>query len=109
MAVIDIYPYHSRCREMLQARRIQPSDWYLTWLILYEFLRVRTHPRVFRNPWSAAHAWSFVEAVLAAPALSILIPGERHTTVAPDHKEPHPEKILAMKRYFQYGRGAFHL
>ena len=75
-------PYYSRCREMLESWRTQPSAWYVTWPILYEFLRISTHPRVFRNPWPAAQAWSFVEAVLAAPALSILIPGDRHTTVA---------------------------
>jgi toxin-antitoxin system PIN domain toxin len=75
-------PYYSRCRELLESWRTQPSAWYVTWPILYEFLRVSTHPRVFRNPWPAAQAWSFVKAVLAAPALSILIPGDRHTTVA---------------------------
>jgi len=75
-------PYHSRCRELLEAWRTQLSAWYVTWPILYEFLRVSTHPRVFRNPWSAAQAWSFVEAVLAAPALGILIPGDRHAAVA---------------------------
>lgn len=75
-------PYYSRCRELLESWRTQPSAWYVTWPILYEFLRVSTHPRVFRNPWPAAQAWSFVEAVLAAPALSILIAGDRHTSVA---------------------------
>lgn len=75
-------PYHSRCRELLEAWRTQLSAWYVTWPILYEFLRVSTHPRVFRNPWPAAQAWSFVEAVLAAPALGILIPGDRHAAVA---------------------------
>ncbi len=75
-------PYHLRCRELLEAWRTQLSAWYVTWPILYEFLRVSTHPRVFRNPWPAAQAWSFVEAVLAAPALGILIPGDRHAAVA---------------------------
>jgi len=84
-------PYHSRCRELLEAWRTQPSAWYVTWPILYEFLRVSTHPRVFRNPWPAAQAWGFVAAVLAAPALSILIPGDRHTAVAAEviHQIPH--------------------
>jgi toxin-antitoxin system PIN domain toxin len=75
-------PYHPRCRELLEKWRTQPSAWYVTWPILYEFLRVSTHPRIFRTPWPAGQAWCFVEAVLAAPALSVLIPSDRHALVA---------------------------
>ena len=75
-------PYHLRCRHLLESWRSQPSAWYVTWPILYEFLRVSTHPRVFRAPWPLGHAWAFVEAVLAAPALSVLIPTDRHPLVA---------------------------
>jgi toxin-antitoxin system PIN domain toxin len=75
-------PQHRRCRELLEGWRRQASAWYTTWGVLYEFLRVSTHPRVFRSPWSAAHAWSFVEAVLDSPALGILIATNRHPAVA---------------------------
>jgi hypothetical protein len=75
-------PFHARCRTLLEDWRVQASAWYLTWGILYEFLRVSTHPRVFRRPWPLSKAWAFVEAVLASPALGILVPGERHRQVA---------------------------
>lgn len=75
-------PYHARCRELLDGWRRQASAWYVTWGIFYEFLRVTTHPRVFSTPWSAAQAWSFIEAVLAAPGLGVLVPTERHVAVA---------------------------
>ena len=55
---------------------------YLTWNICYEFLRVATHPRVLRRPWSARQAWGFVEAVLASPSLGLLVPTERHAAAA---------------------------
>jgi hypothetical protein len=74
-------PFHERCRQLLERSRAQASAWYVTWGILYEFLRVTTHPRVFHAPWAAARAWSFLEAVLAAPALGILTPTERHSMV----------------------------
>lgn len=74
--------FHPRCYEILQEWRAQSSAWYLTWGIFYEFLRVVTHPRVFRAPWSAEKAWKFVEAVLVSPGLGILIPTERHSAVA---------------------------
>jgi predicted nucleic acid-binding protein len=62
--------------------REQASPWYMTWGILYEFLRVITHPRVFRKPWSIIKAWGYVEAVLSSKSLGILIAGERHAAVA---------------------------
>lgn len=74
-------PFHERCRQLLERSRAQASAWYVTWGILYEFLRVTTHPRVFHAPWPAAQAWNFLEAVLAAPALGILTPTERHSMV----------------------------
>ena len=49
--------FHGRCRELLEDWRRQTSAWYLTWSIVYEFLRVTTHARVFRTPWSAGDAW----------------------------------------------------
>ncbi len=36
---------------------------------------------MFRRPWSAAAAWSFIDAVLASASLSLLVPGERHQDV----------------------------
>lgn len=70
--------FHAPCRARLEQWRRQSSPWYLTWSICYEFLRVSTHPKVFRKPWPVATAWQFLNAVLAAPAASILLPGDRH-------------------------------
>lgn len=61
--------------------RHQSAAWYLTWGICYEFLRVVTHPRVFRSPWTVERAWGFLAAILAAPGLAILVPTERHASV----------------------------
>jgi toxin-antitoxin system PIN domain toxin len=74
--------FHGRCRELLDDWRGRASAWYLTWGIIYEFLRVSTHHRVLQNPWSATRAWDFVEAILPAPGLGLLTPTERHAAVA---------------------------
>lgn len=74
--------FYGLCHELLEEWRTQASAWYVTWGIFYEFLRVITHPRVFRAPCSSAQAWAFVEAVLASPSLGVLIPTERHAEVA---------------------------
>jgi uncharacterized protein len=75
-------PFHSACLTWLEYRRSRSDAWYTTWPILYEFLRVTTHPRVMRRPWSISEAWQFVAALLASPGLGLLIPTQRHADVA---------------------------
>ena len=74
--------FHGACREWLDRQRRRPDAWYLTWGIVYEFLRVSTHPRILPRPWTASAAWSFITALLASPGLDVLIPTQRHADVA---------------------------
>lgn len=74
-------PAHDRCRARLFEWRAQAEPWYMTWGTVYEFLRVTTHPRVFHNPWTQRDSWSFLEAVLLAPALALLTETDRHPAV----------------------------
>jgi len=74
--------FHVACRDWLERQRGRADAWYTTWAILYEFLRVTTHPRVMRQPWSAPAAWDFVKALLASPGLGLLTATERHADVA---------------------------
>jgi hypothetical protein len=83
-------PFHSRCRALVEEWRGKTSPWYVTWGILYEFLRVVTHPRVFRKTWSIIKAWEYVEAVLSSPSLGILIASERHAAAAAEVIESLP-------------------
>ena len=75
-------PDHAKCRTALEGWRVQTSTWHITWGVVYEFLRVATHPNVFRNPFTLSEAWSFIEATLAAPGVAPLLPTERHQDVA---------------------------
>ena len=75
-------PHHAPCRDWLERQRRRADAWYTTWAILYEFLRVTTHPRVMRRPWSASEAWGFVAALLASPGLGVLVATPRHAEVA---------------------------
>lgn len=72
-------PGHERCRELLLAWRSQTEMWYLTWGIIYEFLRVVTHPKVFRNPFVFGKACGFIEAMLASPSVAVLQETARHS------------------------------
>ena len=77
-------PFHEACHRRLAEWRSQSGVWYMTWGVVYEFLRICTHPRVLRHPWAATNAWGFIEALLASPAIAMLVPTERHSSVAAD-------------------------
>ncbi|MBM3811030.1 MAG: PIN domain-containing protein [Acidimicrobiia bacterium] len=90
-AACSSYAEHAHCRRLLEGIRGKPDPWFLTWPIVYEFLRVVTHPRVLAKPWSAKHAWAFVEALLASPSLTVLSPTGRHAAVARDLFKDHSD------------------
>ncbi len=75
-------PEHKACRARLDAWRQGTFPWCVTWGVLYEFLRVVTHPRVFADPWSTSAAWRFVDGVLAAPRVQVLVETPRHAEAA---------------------------
>ena len=72
---------HETCRKLLLGWRTQNSPWYLTWGILYEFLRVTTHPSILKRPLKSAEAWQYLQAILLAPTLRMLVETERHKNV----------------------------
>ena len=74
--------FHTMTRAWLERQRLRSEAWYTTWPILYEFLRVTTHPRVMRQPWSVQKAWEFVSALLDSPGLDVLVSTSRHREVA---------------------------
>ena len=73
--------FHDPCRDFLEALRSDRMPSYLSWSICYEFLRVSTHPRVFRSPWDSSLAWSFIGSLLAAPGFGLLTETHRHQAV----------------------------
>jgi uncharacterized protein len=77
-AADDRAPEQEACRRLVERWRSDTTPWYLTWGIVYEFLRVVTHHRVLRRPWTTAGAWTFVEAVLAAPSCGVLTATDDH-------------------------------
>ena len=72
---------HVVCRERLEGWRAGPESWFLTWKILYEFVRVTTHPAIFARPWKVSHAAAFVQGLLQSPSLMLLRETDRHWEV----------------------------
>ncbi len=69
------------CRNLVEGRRAQSTRWYTTWGVLYEVMRVATHPRAFQQPESVNAVWRFIEVLLSAPNLGVLVEGTRHAEV----------------------------
>jgi toxin-antitoxin system PIN domain toxin len=74
-------PEHERCRTKLAEWSAGATPWYLTWGIIYELLRVATHPRVFARPLTVVKAWAFVGGLLASPSIGLLVETARHPAV----------------------------
>lgn len=73
---------HARCRALVEGWRRGPLPWFVTWNIIYEFLRVVTHTRVLPRPLTATDGWAFVRAVLDSPSAGVLCHQARHAEIA---------------------------
>lgn len=71
-------PEHGAARRFLLGvgRTVEP--WYLTSGIVYEFLRVATHPKVFPLPLAARDALGFLTPLLDAENVHVLQVGQQH-------------------------------
>ena len=83
--------FHSISRDLLEQLRHGAAPLFVTWGICYEFLRVSTHPRVFRSPWEFAQAWQYVSSLLAARSVQVLTATDRHGAVLAQTMREYPE------------------
>ena len=77
-------PEHERYREWLDEARAGHEPLGVSELVLSGFLRVVTHPRVFREPTPLAVALDFTEGLRGSPAAQPVAPGERHWQIFAD-------------------------
>jgi toxin-antitoxin system PIN domain toxin len=83
-AAVEESTVHVSARRVISDWRDGTEIWFATWPILYEFLRVTTHRRVFREPFTFQESWRFLEALLAAPSFDILVQTDRHAEIVRD-------------------------
>ena len=72
---------HDEYRAWLEAAIVGPAPYGLSDLVLAGFIRVVTHPRVFRDPTPLADALSFVRAIRDRPGHVPVVPGARHWSI----------------------------
>ncbi len=73
--------HHDAARTWWEQRLSQPPMVRLAWVTVTGFLRISTHPRVFREPMSIAEATDQVGSWLERPMVGLLEPGERHWSI----------------------------
>jgi uncharacterized protein len=64
--------------KFLSAAATSPEQWFLTEGIIYEFLRVSTHPKVFPKPLDWKEAMRFFRPFVETSNFLILTADERH-------------------------------
>ena len=71
-------PEHKFCVDFLREVVATGDSCFVPENIIYEFLRVATHPRVFPQPLRAPEAVSFLDALFSIQNFRILGASERH-------------------------------
>jgi toxin-antitoxin system PIN domain toxin len=69
---------HTAAAAFLRAAAVSPEQWFLTEGIVYEFLRVSTHAKVFPRPLDWQEALTFLRPFLESSHFIILTADERH-------------------------------
>jgi len=90
-AAIEDADGHAAALAWVEELRRDARPWFVTWAIVYEMLRVTTHPRVFPHPLGVGDAWRFVERLHESPSFDVLTATDRHTAVLDDLVAEYPQ------------------
>jgi len=71
-------PHHEKARKNFESFINGSERWFLTWGIIYEYLRVATHPRVFKKPLTLGEAYGFLAPALRSANCGILSETDEH-------------------------------
>ncbi len=83
-------PEHQQAATEIARYRSGTELWFLTWGVVYEFLRVGTHRAVFPRPLTLQQAWSWIETLRSSPACRMLFETERHHEILHELTARHP-------------------
>ena len=71
-------PQHAKCRDWLEQILNGDEAYGISDIVLSGFVRVVTHPKIFKRPSSAAIAIEFAEQLRSQPHCVHVVPGARH-------------------------------
>lgn len=65
-------PEYSRARDLLELLLSGPALTTLFWPVLLSYLRIVTHPRIFRRPLNPEQAEVAIDDLLASPSVQVV-------------------------------------
>jgi toxin-antitoxin system PIN domain toxin len=74
-------PDHSSAHDFIISVLSDEFPWCLSWINVYEFLRVTTHRRVFPKPLNFEKAFRQIQILISHPACEILQETSRHVKI----------------------------
>jgi len=77
-------PHHNEAKAAVESLANGRQPWVLTWGVIYEFLRVATHPRVFPKPLALTAAHRFIASLLASESCFVLAETQDHQQILID-------------------------
>jgi len=72
---------HPKAVNVLRDLVMGSEPWVLPWPCVYEYLRVVTHPRLFKPATPTHEAWESIERLFDSPAIVIISEGPRHQEI----------------------------
>jgi uncharacterized protein len=80
-AHFELYPQHAKARSFCEALLSGEDDWCIAWQVVYEYVRIATHPAVLRVPLTIDQALSDLDPYLGAEHSHVLSHTDQHRPV----------------------------
>jgi uncharacterized protein len=75
------YPQHAKARAFCQRLLSERDDWCIGWQVVYEYVRITTHPSVHTSPLTIEGALADLAPYLAAEQGHVLTHTDQHLPV----------------------------
>ncbi len=83
-AHFDQYQQHGRARRFCRSELLGEAEFCIGWQVVYEYIRIATHPRVHRHPLAIAEALADMEPYLASDRCHVLVHTPQHGRILED-------------------------
>ncbi|MBI4863211.1 MAG: PIN domain-containing protein [Candidatus Riflebacteria bacterium] len=80
-AHFDLYPQHEKARAFCQGLLSSADDWCIGWQVVYEYVRITTHPSIHKIPLSIEQALSDLAPYLDTDSGHVLTHTAQHRPV----------------------------
>lgn len=80
-AHFDGYPQHERARAFARSLLAGTDEWCIGWQVVYEYVRIATHPAIHETPLALSRALQDLEPYLSAPTGQVLTHTTQHRPI----------------------------